>query len=119
MKMWQEQAIKASAKLEEVEQNLSSVSKKLAEYNRQLKSKKLLIQYNNNKDSNECASSPLPDDAAIVCSAIEMAFSFLKGKHASTKAKILVESIMSGKLFKGEADKAVNEVMRQYIRSLF
>jgi hypothetical protein len=55
----------------------------------------------------------------MVCHAIERAFSFLKGKHNTTKAKVLVETIMNGKLFNGEAASAVSEVTRQYIRNLF
>jgi hypothetical protein len=50
---------------------------------------------------------------------IERAFSFLKGKHNMTKAKLLVKTIMKGDLFKGEAASAVSEVTRQHGCSLF
>jgi hypothetical protein len=107
-------------KLEMVKDRLVTASNALAEHQKDLKSKKVLIQYYKKKEKCAATSDMVTCvEASNVCNAIEMAFLFLKGKHNTTKAKVLVEAIMSGKLFKGEAARAVSEVMRQFIRSLF
>jgi hypothetical protein len=89
-----------------VEEKLIKASSVLAEHHKELKRKKVLIQYYNSKVSTNETSA----EASMVCDAIEKVFSFLKGKHNTTKAKLLVETIMKGDLFKGEAASAVSEV---------
>jgi hypothetical protein len=103
------------SKIEAVQESLMKASSKLVEHQKELKRKKVLVQYYNSKDSTDVTCA----EASMVCQAIERAFSFLKGKHNTTKAKVLVETIMNGKLFNGEAASAVSEVTRQYIRNLF
>jgi hypothetical protein len=100
------------SKIEAVQERLMKASSKLAEHHKELKQKKVLVQYYNSKDATDVTCA----EASMVCHAIERAFSFLKGKHNTTKAKLIVETIMNGKLFNGEAASAVSEVTRQYIR---
>ncbi len=85
------------------------------EYEKKVKSKKALIKY---YDKNE-AAAPAVDDAAYLCEAIERACHHLKGKHATTKAKLLMDVITSGQLFKGEAASALSELMKHRICELF
>jgi hypothetical protein len=106
-----------STKVHDMMEKIKQASATLADYNKQLKSKKLLVKYYNSKSSIDIKTAP--DELVTLCSSIEKAFTCLKGKHCSTKAKMLVECLMSGKILQGEAAKAVNDVMRQYIRSLF
>jgi hypothetical protein len=40
------------------------------------------------------------------------------GKHVSTKAKFLVEEILSGKLYDGEVKKWMNDFVKSYVRDL-
>jgi len=108
----------ATCQLNNLTEKIKSTSSALVEYNKELKRKKVLVKYYSNT-GNEGVKDTSTDDVAQLCNAIEQAFSFLKGKRACTKAKLLVEAIMSGKLLKGEAAALVNDLMRQYIRSLF
>jgi hypothetical protein len=43
----------------------------------------------------------------------------LPGKHAHTKAKLLLDVIQSGKVFKGEASAALFECTKSYVKELF
>ncbi len=43
----------------------------------------------------------------------------LKGKHNSTKAKLLTEAVVRGNLFNGEAAKVLQSKIREYIKNLF
>jgi hypothetical protein len=67
-----------------VEEKLIKASSVLAEHHKELKRKKVLIQYYNSKVSTNETSA----EASMVCDAIEKVFSFLKGKHNTTKAKL-------------------------------
>jgi hypothetical protein len=110
--------------LELVECNLHAVEEKiklaastLAEYNKKLKGRKSLARYYDGKDVIE--STVTCNEKATLCHAIENAFSCLKGKHATTKARMLMEALMSGDILNGEATVSFQAVMKQYIRSLF
>ncbi len=71
------------SKIKAVQERLMKASIKLAEHHLELKQKQVLIQYYKYKDTtNETCA-----EASMVCGAIERAFSFLKGKHNTTKAK--------------------------------
>jgi hypothetical protein len=96
---------------------IKTSSESLVEYQRQLKSKKVLVGYYEKKTKGLTSSTS--DEVASLCSAIKKAFSCLKGKHCSRKARVLVEAIMSGKLLKGEAAVAVNDIIKQFIFNLF
>jgi hypothetical protein len=50
---------------------------------------------------------------------IESSLCHLKGKHNSTKARILMEAVAGGKFFNGEAVKAMSQKIRCYIKNLF
>ncbi len=50
---------------------------------------------------------------------IEGALCHLQGKHSSTKAKLLIEAIVTGNLFQDEAAKMMNEKIIAYICNLF
>ncbi len=50
---------------------------------------------------------------------IEGALIHLKGKHNSTKAKLLMEAVVRGNLFNGEAAKVLQSKIREYIKNLF
>jgi hypothetical protein len=89
----------------------------LAEYNKKLKGRKLLARYYDDKDVIE--STVTCNEKATLCHAIENAFSCLKGKHATTKARMLMEALMSGDILNGEATVSFQAIMKQYIRSLF
>jgi hypothetical protein len=107
-----------SSCLESITEKITKASEQLVEYTKQLKRKKVLVQYYNKKWNDDCLTSDT-DEVATLCHAIEKAFLCLKGKHASTKAKILFEAIISGKLLQGEASLLVHDVTRQYIKQLF
>jgi hypothetical protein len=65
-------------------------------------------------------------DASFACDiendsirdAIKNAFSFLKGRCYSFRAKLLIEAIISGKIL-GEAALALHKVVKMYIEKLF
>jgi hypothetical protein len=99
----------------DVKGQIMEASTLLLEHNKQLKRKKILMNYHSKKDE----GTPTSVEATSLCNAIERAFMFLKGKHSTTKSKLLMEAITGGKLFNGEAAAAVSEVMRQFIRNLF
>jgi hypothetical protein len=69
-------------------------------------------------DKND-STVPVLDDVAYLCEAIERACHCLKGKHASTKAKLLMDAISSSQLFKGEAASALSALIRLRVRELF
>jgi hypothetical protein len=96
---------------------IKQASATLADHNKQLKSKKLLVKYYDTKFSSDGKTAP--DELATLCHAIENAFSCLKGKHATTKARMLMEALMSGGILNGEATVSFKAVVKQYIRSLF
>jgi hypothetical protein len=50
---------------------------------------------------------------------IESSLCHLKGKHNSTKARMLMEALAGGKLFNGEAAKAMSQKSRCYMKNLF
>jgi hypothetical protein len=77
-----------------------------------------MVQYYELKGKGD-ASSASDIETNTICDAIENAFSFLKGRRYSFRAKMLIESIISGKIFKGEAALALNEVVKTYIQKLF
>ena len=97
-----------SAKLEDVTEKIKEASSALADWNKRLKSKKLSVKYYEKKGSTDGQSTS--DEVATLCSAIENAFTCLKGKHRSTKAKMLIEGLLSGNILQGEAAKALNDV---------
>jgi hypothetical protein len=59
------------------------------------------------------------DDVTKLIEVIEGALIHLKGKHNCTKAKLLMEAIISGRLFNGEAANLLQKKMRNYIQNLF
>jgi hypothetical protein len=65
------------------------------------------------------ASSTCDIETDSICNAIENAFSFLKGRRYSFRAKLVIEAIVSGKNFKGEAALTLLEVVMMYIQKLF
>jgi hypothetical protein len=103
--------------IEAVNSKLNGLMEQIKEASEKLKSKKALVQYYEKKTSVKLSSSS--DETATLCHAIEKAFTCLKGKHASTKARLLVEAIMSGKLLQGEAAVVVHDVIKQFITKLF
>lgn len=111
---------RVTSSLQEITEKMVKESNNLAECRKELKMKKALSKYYS-KDGMECVSAKRvdADEVAVLTEAIEKAFMLLKGKHASTKAKLLIQSIMNGNLFKGEAAAAVNDVIKQYIKNLF
>jgi hypothetical protein len=105
----------ASRNLEDLTQKVQTCSSELIEVENKLKSKKVLIKYYEKKDS----TVPVLDAVAYLCEAIERACHHIKGKHASTKAKLLMDAISSSQLFKGEAASALSGLIRLRIRELF
>jgi hypothetical protein len=109
--------------LELVECNLHMVEKiklaasTLAEYNKKLKGRKSLARYYDGKEVMD--STVTSNEKAMLCHAIENEFSCLKGKHATTKARMLMEAIMSGGILNGEVAVSFQAIIKQYIRSLF
>jgi hypothetical protein len=100
-----------------IEEKIKFAATTLAEYNKKLKGTKALIRYYDGKEVT--ASTATSKETDILCNAIEKAFSCLKGKHATTKARMLMEALMSGGILNGEATIAFQGVVKQYIRSLF
>lgn len=59
-------------------------------------------------------------NVAGIMAGIVMALSkLLRGKHPATKAKLLFDEIMSGRLYNGEARTVVNNHVCSYIKDLF
>ncbi len=77
-----------------------------------------MVQYYKLKGKAD-ASSASDVETNMICDAIENAFSFLKGRCYSFRAKMLIEAIISGKNFKGEAALALHKVVKAYIQKLF
>jgi hypothetical protein len=75
--------------------------------------KELHRYYNKLSNSSSC------DDITKLVGVIEGALIHLKGKQNCTKAKLLMEAIVSGQLFNGEASKILQERIWSYIQSLF
>jgi hypothetical protein len=107
------------SKIQKVHHQIILSSSALADLNKKLKRKKVLIQYYNKQSSIGESNDATCMEASVVCDAIDRAFLMLKGKHNTTKAKLLIEAIMNRKLFKGEAVAAVSDMMWQYIQNLF
>ena len=108
----------ARANLIEVEDKIKAAAGNLLEYNKKLKATKVLVRYYDDKVRSDEAAVPSNEETTL-CNAIEKAFSCLKGKHAATKARKLMEALLNGDLLKGEVAIAFRGVMKQYIRSLF
>ncbi len=90
------------------EGRIDEVCKKLSQ------SKKLVEYY---KGKNKLFT---PSKSSSVTEALELALSKIyPGKHAATKAKLLVDEILSGRLFEGEAKSAVDIYIRSHVRELF
>jgi hypothetical protein len=102
-------------KIDDVKGQIMEASTLLSEHNKQLKRKKVLMNYHSKKDE----GTPTSVEATSPCNAIERAFLFLKGKHSTSKSNLLMEAIMGGKLFNGEAAAAVSKVMWQFMHNLF
>jgi hypothetical protein len=66
-----------------------------------LKATKVLVRYYDDKVRSDEAAVPSNEETTL-CNAIEKAFSCLKGKHATTKARKLMEALLNGDLLKGE-----------------
>jgi hypothetical protein len=116
MKQRMEELDVMSGKLEDLMNKIKEASTTLLHYSNQVKSKKLLVKYYNTKLPTEGKEKSTSD---VLCNAIKNALSFLKGKHSTTKAKLLVEGLMSGNIFQGEVAKALQENTRQRIWTLF
>jgi hypothetical protein len=102
--------------MDEICERLQESTNKLVEVNKQIKVRKQMFKYH---QENKTITGDGADEVAMVCDVLEKAFMILKGKHNATKAKLLIECILNGKLLKGEATKALNEITRQYIHQLF
>jgi hypothetical protein len=106
-----------SEKLQDLTKKISETSISLAGYKKKVKSKKLLVRYYDKKDRKDIPTNSMELDTLI--NARERAFCCVKGRHASTKARLLLEAIMSGKLLQGEAANVLHDVAKQYIIKLF
>jgi hypothetical protein len=76
------------------------------------------MQYYEGKEKTGAHSSAETEKDFII-EAIESVFSFLQGRHYSLRGKLLIEVIMSGKLFNSEAAIAVHNITNCYIKQLF
>jgi hypothetical protein len=92
MKQCTEELDVMSGKLEDLMKKIKEASTTLLHYSNQVKSKKLLVKYYDTKLPMEGKDKSTSD---VLCDAIENALSFLKGKHCTAKAKLLVEGLMS------------------------
>jgi hypothetical protein len=113
----QEEVEAAKVKLSLVLESIKKSSEALVESNKRLKSKRALQQYYEKRASFEVFSSS--NEASTLQQAIENAFTCLKGKHASTKARMLIEAIMNGSILQGEAAIVVHDIIKKFIRKLF
>ncbi len=101
-----------SDKVQDLTKKITEASNSLADYKKQVKSKKLLVRYYNKKDGGKIPTNSTELDT--LCNAIERAFCCIKGRHASMKARFLLEAIMSGKLLQGEAANVLHDVAIYY-----
>jgi len=104
----------ATSELEAINKEIKRSKEVLEECQQELRRKKELHRY-----YNKLSNSSSCDDITKLVGVIEGALIHLKGKHNCTKAKLLMEAIVSGQLFNGEASKILQERIRSYIRSLF
>jgi DNA repair exonuclease SbcCD ATPase subunit len=111
------EADRTSQELDSITCQLREATDKLSELRKEVKNKKQLLQYYEGKDKPGASSTETETNSII--EAIESVFSFLKGRRYSLRAKLLIEAIMSGKLFNGEAAVAVHNVTKCYIKQLF
>ncbi len=96
---------KATSTLAIITKKMEQMKQSIIEYDKQLRSKKhssIIIVVTLVK---KCVQ----DELTHLVEIIENSLCPLKGKHNSTKARILMEDVSSGKLFNGEAAEAVIE----------
>jgi hypothetical protein len=94
----------ATSRLDELNNKIEDSQRIIFECDKELKSKKQLNRY---YDKVPVITSR--DEVIQLAAVIEGALCHLKGKHNSTKAKLLMEAIVTGNLFQGEAAKMMNE----------
>jgi hypothetical protein len=105
---------KATSGLAEINQQVEQRKQVLAAYEKEIKKKREINRYYNQVSNNTSS-----DDITKLIEVIEGALIHLKGKHNCTKAKLLMEAIISGRLFNGEAANLLQKKIRNYIQNLF
>jgi len=111
---FEQQVEEKQSMLTNLEKQISKSQGVLDNYRQQVRGQKELIRY---YDQKKKGSSD--DDLANFARLIEGSLSHLKGKHATTKAKILVDAVFNHNLLNGTVATLVKEKMRHYIRHLF
>jgi seryl-tRNA synthetase len=108
-------------KLESIFEELSKMSDSLVEVKAELSTKKKMVKYYEKQlDCDTKLNSPTSDDdLTLLCYSVEKAFSVLKGKHCTTKAKLLIEALMTGRILQGQGAAVIHEVTKKYIKNLF
>jgi hypothetical protein len=92
------------------DETVVAVKKKLKQ------SQSVAVYYKKRSEKNIKKASNVVD----ITAGLEIALSKLfPGKHPATKAKLLFDEIISGRLYNGEARNVVNDYVRSYIKDLF
>jgi len=106
-----------STLVSEHKQNVEVSEASLNTIKKKLKSTQALCNYYKNASRTNVKKSL---DEVEISRNLEITLSkILPGKHASTKAKMLFDEIMTGKLYDGAAMTVVNDYMQGYIKKLF
>jgi hypothetical protein len=106
-----------SSKLAALNRKVSETTTTLCNLQKKVKAAKALARYHDNNNPSDIDAEV--DNVGYLCYTIERACNHLKGKHASTKAKLLMEAVSCGQLFKGEAASAFSDVVKARVRELF
>ena len=99
----------------EQKRHIDKSDAEMQDLKKKLKSCQSLVDYyKSGRNSNSTKKS------SGCCAELEKALTrVLPGKHPVTKARYVVDEILSGRLLHGEALTLVNEYMHQYVRNLF
>jgi len=98
--------------LNDLENRISESQDVLDEYKQQIRGQKELVRYYKKKEaiSQNDKASASADDSSNIMKVLEDALcQNLKGKHNSTKAKVLMDTIFHGNMLNGEVVKLINE----------
>jgi len=104
----------ATAGLEVINKQIEHRQLVLEECNNERKKKRNLQRYYNQVSSNTSSY-----DVTRLIGVVEGALVHLEGRYNTTKAKLLMEAITSGKLFNGAAAHLLKEKIEGHIRQLF
>jgi hypothetical protein len=104
----------------EIQDENDALQNQLDESKKKLKSAQTMLSRCREQQTLIPNSNPEGDPFVKLCRGIDKVFSVhYPGKHAQTKAKLLLEALSSGVLFHGEGVALLNDMKRLYVRQIF